>query len=185
MSRVTRTDHRRSRPARPGHDPPETACEFARVIACLQTQFSREGKFGMKKMKVAMLGIPILAACRIATAQTTQVSRANKTIDVTATETVKADAEVAVLHIGCSVIAGTKGEAYDENVRLSGRVTQALLDAGIAKSDIETTRLRLRRLEADGSSPPAIDPGGGCQDAVRSKQEAGGRARAGVRISSC
>lgn len=104
------------------------------------------------KVRVATLGIPILLACGTARAQTTRVSRADKTIEVTVTETVKADAEVAVLHVGCTAIAPTKDEAYDETVRLSGRVTEALHDAGVGKSDIETTRLSLRRFESEGAS---------------------------------
>jgi uncharacterized protein YggE len=89
-------------------------------------------------------------------AQDIQVNRQNKTIVVTAEESVTADAEVAVLAIGYHNYASTQDAAFQENVRAADQITKAFLAAGIPKANIETDKLRLQRREADEKWTPEM-----------------------------
>lgn len=82
-------------------------------------------------------------------AQEIQVNRQNKTIAVTAEDSVTADAEIAVLEIGYHNYGPGQDSAFRENVRTSEQIIKALLDAGISKANIETEKLRLTRTEID------------------------------------
>jgi uncharacterized protein len=82
-------------------------------------------------------------------AQDIQVNRQNKTIAVTAEESITADAEVAVLAIGYHNYAPSQDVAFQDNVRASNRITDALLAAGVPKANIETGKLRLNLAEPD------------------------------------
>src|SRR6266700_5890885 len=84
-----------------------------------------------------------------ALAQDIQVNRQNKTIAVTADESVTADPEEAVLAIGYRNYAPTQDSAFQDNVRASDAIIKAVLAAGVNKSDIETEKLRLSRIEQD------------------------------------
>lgn len=95
------------------------------------------------------LGFAFLLVCAITAvyAQEIQVNRQNKTIAVTAEESITADAEVAVLAIGYHNYAPTQDAAFQENIRSSNQITKSLLGTGIPKSNIETNKLRLARAE--------------------------------------
>jgi uncharacterized protein len=75
------------------------------------------------------------------------VNRQNKTIAITAEDSVSADPEVATITLGYQNYAPTKDAAYQDNVRVSNEVTKALLNGGIPKSALETESLRLQRAE--------------------------------------
>jgi uncharacterized protein len=66
-----------------------------------------------------------------------------RTIEISATEKVRASAEVAIIKIGFQNQAATKDAAYAENVRASNKILQALIDAGVSKEAIETETLNL------------------------------------------
>lgn len=85
----------------------------------------------------------VLALTCSAFTQDIQVNRQNKTIVVTADDSVTADAEVAVLEIGYYNYAPTQDAAYSDNVRVADRIIKTLFDAKIPKSNIETERLQL------------------------------------------
>lgn len=88
-----------------------------------------------------------------------QVNHQNKTIAVTAEESVTADAEVAVLEIGYHNYATTQEQAFADNVRVADTITKALLGGGgIPKANIETEKLRLGRAE----STKHMDDGNPC-----------------------
>jgi len=76
-------------------------------------------------------------------AQDIQVNRQNKTIAVTADESVAADAEVAVLAIGYQNYGSSQDGAFRENVRAAEQITKAILDAKIPEANIETQKLNL------------------------------------------
>ena len=100
-------------------------------------------------MKRSLFALAILASACFSSAQDIQVNRQNKTIAVTADDSVTADAEIAVLAIGYYNYAPTQDGAFRENVRVAEQVTKALLDAKVPKANIETERLRLGRAEID------------------------------------
>ncbi|HZU43375.1 MAG TPA: SIMPL domain-containing protein [Terriglobales bacterium] len=81
--------------------------------------------------------------------QQIQVNRQNKTIAITADDSVSVDPEVAIITVGYQNYAPTKDAAYDDNVRVSNEVTKALLSRGVQKSAVETESLRLERAERD------------------------------------
>jgi uncharacterized protein YggE len=77
------------------------------------------------------------------------VNRQNKTIAITADDSVSVDPEIATITVGYQNYALTKDAAYGENVRVSNEVTKALLKGGIPKSALETESLRLERAERE------------------------------------
>jgi uncharacterized protein YggE len=99
-------------------------------------------------MKRQLLWLPILISVTCLS-QDIQVNRQNKTIAVTADESITADAEVAVLDIGYHNYAPSQDAAFRENVRTAEQITQALLRAKISRDSIETEKLRLGRVESD------------------------------------
>jgi uncharacterized protein YggE len=98
----------------------------------------------------------VLLLATSALAQEIQVNRQNKTIAVTADESVTVDPEAAELTIGYHNYASTQGLAYDENVRKSNAIVKALTAAGVSKSNIETEKLRLERVEQDEKWTPEM-----------------------------
>lgn len=82
-------------------------------------------------------------------AQDVQVNRQNKTIAVTADDSLTADAEVAVLAIGYHNYGPSQESAFRDNVRVAERITHALLDARIPSTNIETEKLHLGVVEPD------------------------------------
>jgi uncharacterized protein YggE len=69
-------------------------------------------------------------------AQQVQVSQANRTIAITATENAERRADVATLHIGYQVYALDSAHAYAEAASISQAVAAALEKAGVAKDSI-------------------------------------------------
>jgi uncharacterized protein len=92
--------------------------------------------------------LPILIATS-ALSQDIQINRQNKTIAVTADESVTADAEIAVLAVGYHNYGASQDVAFHDNVRAAERITKAILDAKIPEANIETERLSLGRAEVD------------------------------------
>jgi uncharacterized protein YggE len=108
-------------------------------------------------MKPRVLAIVfIFANIYLLSAQEIQVNRQNKTIAVTAEESVTSDAEVAVVEIGYHNYASTQGHAFSDNVRLADEITKAILDAGIPRANIETQKLRLGRAESGNTWTPEM-----------------------------
>ena len=100
-------------------------------------------------MKRFLFALAFLASACFSSAQDIQVNRQNKTIAVTADESVTADAEIAVLSVGYHNYAPTQDGAFRENVRVAEHITKALLDAKVPKANIETEKLHLSRAEID------------------------------------
>lgn len=107
-------------------------------------------------MKIVAVTVFLVVIIPVAFGQDIQVNRQNKTIAVTADESVSADPEVALLAIGYHNYAPTQDAAFENNVRTSDAVIKALLAAGVSKSDIETEKLRLGRVEQDQRWTPEM-----------------------------
>jgi len=91
--------------------------------------------------------VPVMVAMA-ALAQDIQVNRQNKTIAVTADESITADAEIAVLEIGYHNYAPSQDAAFRDNLRVAEQITQSLLQAKIAADNIETEKLHLGRTQS-------------------------------------
>jgi uncharacterized protein len=100
-------------------------------------------------MERKILALTLLSWALVASAQDIQVNRQNKTIAVTADESVTADAEVAVLAIGYHNYGPTQDAAFHENVRAAELITKAMLDAKIPEANIETDKLTLGAAEIE------------------------------------
>jgi uncharacterized protein YggE len=98
----------------------------------------------------------LVCSIHVGHAQDIQVNRQNKTISVTADESITAEAEVAVIAVGYHNYASNREDAFQENIRVSNGITKALLDSGIAKENIETGKLNLSRVEQDEKWTPEM-----------------------------
>jgi len=108
-------------------------------------------------MKNLFTLVLILAgASTFLSAQDVQVSRQNKTISITAEESVLADAEIATLSFGYHNYAPSHDAAFRENVSTSDKITKALLDANIPKATIETAQLSLEKVDPDNTWTPEM-----------------------------
>ncbi len=94
-----------------------------------------------------ILSLAPLLVVGILFGQDVQVNRQNKTIAVTADESVSTDPEVAVLNIGFHNYGMTQDVAFRENVRTAQQIEQMLLNAKVPSQNIETERLSLGRFE--------------------------------------
>ncbi len=107
-------------------------------------------------MKLLLGAVLLVFGSSYLLSQDIQVNRQNKTIAVTADESVTADAEVAVLAIGYHNYAATHEAAFQDNVAAANRIAKALLDSGIPKEAIETDKLSLGRTETDRNLTPEM-----------------------------
>ena len=87
--------------------------------------------------KRALCGM-LLAAALPVMGQTVQVNKENRTIEVTATDSAKAFADVATLTVGFKVYAPDTQAAYDQGTTLSNAIVKALTDAGVDKKAIQS-----------------------------------------------
>jgi uncharacterized protein len=80
-----------------------------------------------------------------AQAQTIQVNKDNRTIAVTATDEVTADADSATVHIGFQVYAPDSDTAYSRGSLISNAVIDALKKSGVPEKSIESENQSLQQ----------------------------------------
>jgi uncharacterized protein YggE len=80
----------------------------------------------------------VLGAGGVAWAQQVQVSQANRTIAITATENAERRADVATLHVGYHVYAADSAGAYAKAAEASQAIEAALEKLGVAKDAISS-----------------------------------------------
>jgi uncharacterized protein len=97
----------------------------------------------MKKVSLAALALLAIGSFFNAFAQDVQISPTNRTIAVTASETLRVDPGLAIAHVGYHNYGPTKEAAYAESVRAAEKITQALFAAGVPKEALETEALQL------------------------------------------
>jgi uncharacterized protein YggE len=97
----------------------------------------------MKKISLAALAIVAIGYFSNASAQDVQVSPTNRTIAVTASETLRLDPDLAIAHVGYHNYGPTKEATYAENVRAAEKITKALFAAAVPKELLETEALLL------------------------------------------
>src|SRR5487761_673361 len=107
-----------------------------------------------------LLGAVILSLCFAPSAlsQDNNVNRQNRTIEVVATETVRVAPDVAKVTLGCVTYGQTHDEAYQANLAIADKVIKALLSAGVAKTQIESSSIELTEIGSRNMTgePPAI-----------------------------
>ena len=95
----------------------------------------------------------------LVSAQTVEVNRQNRTIEVIVTETVRVEPDVAIITIGCLAYGETHDQAYQANLATADKVIKALLKTGLAKTQIESGSLELGEnsaLEGPGKNPALL-----------------------------
>jgi uncharacterized protein len=102
----------------------------------------------MKLQHIVIVAL-VIGCTTLSAAQMVQVSRANRTISVTADESVTAEPDFAVVTLGHRNYGTTHPEAYGETVRASDQLTTTLTSAGIRREQIETGELKIDRVELD------------------------------------
>jgi hypothetical protein len=78
------------------------------------------------------------SACQFLTAQTIQVSKENRTIAITATDSVIVMADTATVHIGFIAYGSDKDAAYAAGSGVSNAIMKALTGAGVPSDAIES-----------------------------------------------
>ncbi len=97
-------------------------------------------------LRIALCSLAFLSlAISNSSAQDVQVSRTNKTIEVTASTALKVDPEMARLRFGFKNYGATQQTAIDENVQSVNKFTKALQDGGVPKVAIETETIKIGR----------------------------------------
>jgi len=81
--------------------------------------------------------------------QNVAVSQTNKTIAVTADDSVSVDPDLAIVTIGYENYALTEKAAYEENVRMANSIVEAMVNAGLDRRFIESDNLSVDRAERD------------------------------------
>ena len=79
-----------------------------------------------------------MLACAVSHGQTIQVNKDNRTIAVTASDTISAEADTATVHIGFLLYGPDYQTAYGAGSRASNAIVKALTDAGVAKDTIQS-----------------------------------------------
>jgi hypothetical protein len=110
----------------------------------------------MFKTHLVLVSILFLGTLQPTSAQDISVNRSNRTVEVTVTESVEVDPEVAVLMVGYHNYGRTQDAAFADNAQIGNHITQALLDAGIPKEDIQTERVRLGQTEPEEKWPAEL-----------------------------
>jgi uncharacterized protein YggE len=92
------------------------------------------------RLSVAVISLFIftMAAPVLSKAQTIQVSKENRTIAITATDSVIAIADTATVHIGFIAYGPDKDAAYAAGSALSNGIVKALTGAGVPNDAIES-----------------------------------------------
>ena len=112
----------------------------------------------MRSLVVAALGLAAVLSVRGSgqVAQTLGISKDNRTITVTATDSAFAMADQAVVHVGFQAYGDDEASAYAEGSRRSNAITDALRAAGVPADAIESDDQNLQPLnEYELKNPPA------------------------------
>lgn len=112
----------------------------------------------MKHLGIAMLGLAALCSLSSSgqVAQTLGISRDNRTITVTATDSAFAMADQAVVNVGYQAYGEDEASAYAEGSRRSNAIADALRAAGVPADSIESDDQNLQPLnEYELKNPPA------------------------------
>lgn len=90
-----------------------------------------------------VLSATLLPLSPRALSQSIEVNRQNRTVEVTVTETVRAEPDQAKVTVGCLSYGETHDKAYQANLETAAKVIKAILAAGISKDQIESDALEL------------------------------------------
>ena len=96
----------------------------------------------MKPLHLFAAGFLILAASSVS-AQELVIRHENRSIEVTVTQKLQVDPDIANITFGAQTFGANHDEAYLENLRVAELIVKALLDSGIKRETIESHKLSL------------------------------------------
>lgn len=97
-----------------------------------------------------LIAIILLLGTAAANAQQIQVNKDNRTIAITTSDTAKADAEIAQVHIGFNTYAADEKTAYAKASQISNAIIQSLKKSGVSEAAIQSN--------AQSISEPELNP---------------------------
>jgi uncharacterized protein YggE len=95
-----------------------------------------------------VLFVALLPLTPRALSQAIEVNRQNRTVEVTVSETVRAEPDQAKVTVGCLSYGESHDKAYQGNLEIAGKVIKAILAVGISKDQIESDALELSESNA-------------------------------------
>jgi len=93
-----------------------------------------------------LLILPVSMLAQTAQAPSLVISKENRTISVSASDHAEAEPDIADLNVGFVVYAQSLQAAYKAAGETSNAIVKAMLDAGAAKSEIQSQSQRVSRL---------------------------------------
>jgi uncharacterized protein len=90
--------------------------------------------------------------------QSNEISRQNRTVEVTVTESISVPAEIADITIACLTHGQTHDQAYQENLRIADHVVKVLLSSGVKKESITSSTIELRENTAQDTETKSVNP---------------------------
>jgi uncharacterized protein len=94
---------------------------------------------------LAALSFAMAAVAQQASQPQLKIDSSNRTLTVTADDTVSVEPEVAILHIGFETQPGDPKSVYAEGTRASNAIIDALKQAGVQQADIRSESQYLNR----------------------------------------
>jgi uncharacterized protein YggE len=110
------------------------------------------------RMKLGIAIGVLLCGASATFSQSNEISRQNRTVEVTVTESISVPAEVADVTIVCLTHGQTHDQAYQENLRIADRVVKALLASGIGKENITSSTIELRENTSQDGENKSLNP---------------------------
>jgi uncharacterized protein YggE len=89
--------------------------------------------------------VTAVALAGLASAQTIQINRDNKTIAISTTDEATATADIAAITIGFEIFGPDSGSTYADGSKISHAILEALRKAGIENKSIESSGQGLQR----------------------------------------
>jgi uncharacterized protein len=100
----------------------------------------------------------VIFAAPPAFSQTNEINRQNRTVEVVVTESVRVEAEIANISLGCITYGQTHDQAYQANLATADKVIKALLGTGVPKEHIESNALELGEDAGDAAGQSSAVP---------------------------
>lgn len=111
----------------------------------------------MRLPHAVILSVAISALVSVATAQTIQINRENKTIAINTSDEATATADIAAVTVGFEVFGPDSQSTYANAGKLSQAILSSLRRAGIDDKDIESSAQGLQRnTDFDEKEPPEL-----------------------------
>jgi len=107
------------------------------------------------RISLGLIAAAVLFVPSCAFSQTVEVNRQNRTIEVMVTETVRVDADLANIVVGCITYGQTHDQAYQTNLAVAEKVTNALVSSGLSKDQIESNTIELAETNAAEFADPS------------------------------